>query len=317
MSNPEDLKVLVTGAGGFVGRELTRQLVAAGHSVLALDRQLTGLEQHPNLTGIEIDISDSVSLSSAMDTAADAVIHLATVPGNAAEHDPVAARQVNVGASMHLLEHVAGWGTCPRFVFASSIAVLGDLSSYECVDDTTSPAPTMIYGLHKAMIESAIAAYSRRNAISGISLRLPGIVARPAGPSGMKSAFMSEVFHALVNQEPITLPVSAEATFWIMSVRRCAANLVYAIDAGLDDLPEHRALTLPALHVSAGDLVAEIERSTDAVATMLRFEPDPDLQRVFGSLPRLVTPAADSAGFTADEDLPTLVSSALAAIREV
>lgn len=80
------------------------------------------------------------------------------------------------------------------------------------VDDQTPLSPKMIYGGHMAMMEHAVAMFSNRGLIDGVTVRLPGILARPKGPSGMKSAFMSDLFHALKAGEAFACPVSAAGT---------------------------------------------------------------------------------------------------------
>jgi nucleoside-diphosphate-sugar epimerase len=127
------------------------------------------------------DLGDAAVRADALSEGCDAVIHLATVPGGAAEADPAASRRINVDAMYDLLLEAAAAGSVPRFAYASSIAVFGDPFPPQ-VDDATPLVPKMIYGGHKAMMEHAVAMFTARGLIEGISLRLPGILARPKGP---------------------------------------------------------------------------------------------------------------------------------------
>jgi D-erythronate 2-dehydrogenase len=294
------LKIVLTGAGGFVGSALRRQLI--GHNVVAVDSDLRGAP------GIEGNLCDHETLARAFSGGCDAVVHLATVPGGAAEANPALAKQVNVDATMALVDAAVSAGTRPRFIFASSIAVLGDqLTSH--VDDASPLFPRMVYGAHKAMMEQWIATQSRRGAISGLALRLPGIVARPRAHSGMKSAFMSDVFHAFAAREAIDLPVSRGATMWLMSVDRVAANLSHALS-----IDATGSVTLPALRVSMGALVTTIAEATGADPALATYNPDPSIEAGFGRQPALTTPAADALGFTHDDSLAALVASALGSL---
>lgn len=294
------MRIVVTGAGGFVGHALLRQL--RGHDVVGLDRELHGMP------GVEGDLRDRTVLQRAFAGGCDAVVHLATIPGGAAETDPRLAREVNVDATMELIDVAANAGQRPRFVFASSIAVFGDRLPL-AVDDATPIASTMIYGAHKAMMEQWIAAQSRRGAISGLSLRLPGIVARPLAPSGMKSAFMSDLFHALRAGEPIVLPVSPAATMWLMSVERVARNLAHALDDRTEGV-----LTLPATRVTMADLTGAVAAAAGVSPNLASHSPDPAIEAGFGRQPPLSTPAAQAAGFTADPDISALVAAAFGAL---
>lgn len=296
------MKIVVTGAGGFVGRNLVHRL-ADRHEVVATDSRLG------DITGMEGDLRDPALLGRLFEGGCDAVVHLATVPGGAAEINPLLAKQVNIDATMALIDAAARAGNAPRFVFASSIAALGDPLP-KLVEDATPLTPTLLYGAHKAMMELWIDNQTRRGAIRGLSLRLPGIVARPKAPSGMKSAFMSDVFHALIAGDPIVLPVGPEATLWLMSVERLAGNLEYALTSDAIG-----AMTLPSCRLMMADLVAAIVAGTGAKPDLVRYQPDEKLQATFGNYPPLHAKQALGVGFQDDGGVDTLVASALSTIH--
>lgn len=293
------MKILVTGAGGFIGRAVVRHLSPL-HEVVAVDRSLAGLP------GIEGDLRDASVQQRILDSHCAAILHLATIPGGAAEQDPALAWDVNVDATHALIEAATRSVRAPHFVFASSIAVFGDPLPPQ-IDDDTPAAPQMLYGAHKSMMETWIDNQTRRGALRGLSLRLPGIVARPRGPSGMKSAFLSELFHALKAHEPITLPVSPLATTLLMSVQRVAANFAHTLSCGAIG-----HLNLPALHVTMSDLVAAVAAVTGTSTARVSWEPDAALEAQFGALPPLSARRAEAFGFAHDGDLEGLVRSALA-----
>ena len=130
----------------------------------------------------------------------------------------------------------------------------------------------------------------------------------------MKSAFMSDLFHALKAGQPFICPVSAEATIWAQSVTCCAANFVHALSLETPLLPPTRAVTLPALRIAIGDLAAEIARQCAVSVDLVSHAPDAALEAAFGTQPPLETPAALHAGFAHDGNVASLVTSALAAI---
>ena len=303
------MKIIVTGAGGFVGRHLVGMLLDRGDEVVAIDRTAAGIP-----AGAQVcagDIADPSLQAEALASGCDALVHLATVPGGAAEADPAASRRINVDAMYDLLERASEVGERPRIVYASSIAVLGHPLPAEGVDDGTPLSPELIYGGHKAMMEIAVAMLSNRKAVDGVTIRLPGILARPKGPSGMKSAFMSELFHSLRAGEPFTCPTTPNATIWAQSVTCCARNFVHALACDNALLPPTRAVTLPARRVGMGELAEEIARQCGVSAELVSWEPDAALEAAFGAYPPLAARAAQRAGFADDGSVANLVRSAL------
>lgn len=308
------MTIIVTGAGGFVGRALINGLLAEGKKVVALDTQAGGISTGARAVVGDIGFADV--RAEAFRDGCSALVHLATVPGGAAEADPAASRRINIDAMYDLLDMAKSTGNRPRIVYASSIAVFGDPLPPSGVDDATPLAPKMVYGGHKAMMEIAVSMMSHRGEIDGISVRLPGILARPKGPSGMKSAFMSDMFHALRAGEEFICPVSEGATIWVQSVVQCAANLQHALtlDSGL--MPVTRVVTLPAQRIEMGALATEIAQQCCVSAGLVRYDSNPALEAAFGSHPTLSTPAAEAVGFCHDGSVAALVTRALAHIAE-
>ena len=305
------MPIIVTGAGGFVGRQLVSLLLARGDAVVGIDSQTGGIPA--GARAVVGDLGDPAVRAEALSGGCSAVVHLATVPGGAAEADPAASRRINIDAMYDLMLEAAEAGNCPRFVYASSIAVFGDpLPAF--VDDATPLSPKMIYGGHKAMMEHAVAMLSNRGVIDGVTLRLPGILARPKGPSGMKSAFMSNLFHALKAGEKFTCPVSADGTIWAQSVAACAQSFAHALSVDTTLLPPGRAVTLPAQCITMGALVAEVSSQCGVSTNLVTYVPDAALEAAFAAQPPLATLAADHAGFAHDGNLAMLVTSALATL---
>jgi nucleoside-diphosphate-sugar epimerase len=306
------MTIIVTGAGGFIGRRLVRKLVAEGHRVVGMDSHAAAIPEGART--VAGDICSKEIRAEALREGCSALVHLATVPGGAAEADPIASRRVNIDAMYDLLEEAAQAGKRPRIVYASSIAVLGDPLPPAGADDDTLLAPRLIYGGHKAMMEIAASMMHHRGEIDAVSIRLPGILARPKGPSGMKSAFMSDLFHALRAGEPFVSPVSPQATFWVQSVECCVGNMLHALELDRDAMPKTRVVTLPALRLSMAELVAQVAQQCNMSARLVSYEPDATLEAAFGSHPPLTTRNADRAGFSHDGDVTKLVSSALAVL---
>lgn len=316
------MHVLVTGAAGYVGEALVRCLLEQAPDTAAPLTRLTAIDQRFDSTAtwgkdsrlvmLEGDFADAGLLDAALATRADLVFHLASVPGSLAEREPALGARVNLQATLALFDRLASAGhQPPRVVFASSIAVYGELDADTGVDEATAPNPALSYGAHKLMAEIQLADFSRRGLLDGVSLRLPGIVARPPSASGHGSAFMSDLIRRLHAGEACECPVSAQARCWWMSRRRCVDNLLLAARLPAGRLPRSRVVQLPVIWATAGE-VADAAARVGGRPPQLRFQPDARIEGIFGRMPPLRTPHARGLGFADDGSLEELVRNALA-----
>ena len=308
------MRILVTGGAGFLGYAVVQLLSDSGHRVTVLDRLLDRFAPSENLKLVEGDLVKASTLDDCFSEIPDAIVHLAAVPGGTAEQDPQLSFDVNVKATLDLFTRASSEIHKPRIVYTSTIAVLGDPLPAEGVNDATQLLPRLNYGMHKVMAETVLGTMSRRGEIDGVGVRLPGIVARPKGPSGMKSAFMSDIFHAINDEQPITLPVSEAATLWLMSVETCAKNIVHAVTLDSSNMPQNRVVTLPAIRTRIDELVDAIKIHCGRKSVKIDFEPDKGLEKAFGSHPNLSTQNALRAGFENDGSLERLVANVVAEI---
>jgi UDP-glucuronate 4-epimerase len=151
------MKVLVTGAAGFIGSSLCEALLAQGHSVVGVDAfnrtydpqlkrwNLTRCLLDPRFELVEADILDEPSIQSLFaSTVPDAVIHLAALAGvRPSILNPVLYQRVNVEGTTNVLEATRRAGV-KRFIFGSSSSVYGErkavpFSEADPVDHPVSP----------------------------------------------------------------------------------------------------------------------------------------------------------------------------------
>jgi nucleoside-diphosphate-sugar epimerase len=196
-------------------------------------------------------------------------------------------------------------------VFASSIAIYGQ--HYPAlVDRQTRPIPASNYGTHKLMAEIALANHSRAGLLDGVSIRLPGIVARPGISAGHGSAFMSAVMHAAAQSAHYACPVSSDATCWWMSLACCVDNLVHAMTLPAMLLEDDRSCQLPVLSLSLGQVIEALARRFGASSVQgISHEPDSRIEALFGRQPFLSVPGAEKLGFTDDGTADALIARAL------
>ncbi len=300
------MRVLVTGAGGFIGRALVARL-----------RGGAGADDKLRVTDVDDgDIADPTHVARLFAAPVDRVFHLAGVVSGAAEGDVDTAERVNVLATLELLRSCrrqhAGGGPLVRFVCASSIAVFG-VPLPNRIDDATEPMPTLSYGTHKRVCELLIDDASRRGDVDGRAMRLAGVVVRPRGPHGARSAFNSDLIREPLAGREVVCPVGPQATIWVVSRQVAVDNLLRCADVDATRFGATRAITAPALAVTVADVVAAVARVDASAATRVRFDPQPQIEDQFGRWPLSCTfERARALGLSADASLDAIVAHHLA-----
>lgn len=173
------MKVLVTGANGFVGRRVVQRLLADGHGVVAaVGPDATTGAFPPAVSTISLDVANDLSVRSVVATPVDAVIHLAAIAlTRAADRDPALAWSVNAEGTARLVAALAASSgkRRPLFLLASTADVYAwqtrPIKEGDCVQPSTA------YSASKLGAELA----ARLAAASG---DLQTIIARPFPHSG-------------------------------------------------------------------------------------------------------------------------------------
>jgi UDP-glucose 4-epimerase len=176
------LRVLVTGAAGFIGSHMVDRLLSAGHNVVGFDNMSTGQRRfleaalpNPQFTFHRADLLDRNSLAQAMQ-GAEMVIHFAA---NAdvrfgTEH-PRRDLEQNTIATWNVLEAMRE-ENCKRIVFSSTGSVYGEPEIFPTPETCPFPIQTSLYGASKLAAEGLIQAYCEGFGIQGYIFRFVSIL---------------------------------------------------------------------------------------------------------------------------------------------
>lgn len=194
------MNCLVLGAAGFIGRHLCKALTASGHQVRGFDLTPTSGEW-PIAKNVSWQAGDFANLSNI--TAAlegvDLVFHLvsSSIPKTSNEA-PALDLQKNVGATLGLLDVIAGLPRKPKVIFPSSGGTVYGIAHTIPIPESHPTDPLCAYGIGKLAIEKYLAIYSNLHGIDYCILR----IANPYGPyqsfhggQGAISAFLWKALH--------------------------------------------------------------------------------------------------------------------------
>ena len=314
------MQIVITGGAGFLGRRLADKLLDRG-TLRAQDGTERRIERltlvdvvpprgsaDPRLAMAMGDIADSELLTRVIGPDTTSVFHLAAIVSGMAEADFDLGMRINLDATRRLLDVCRAAGTRPRVVFTSSVAVYGgDLP--DIVLDTTALNPQTSYGSQKAAAELLMGDYTRKGFIDGRVLRLPTISVRPGRPNAAASSFASGIVREPLNGQEAVCPVDPDARMWVLSPSTVIDCLIAGHDTAPDAFGPSRAVNLPGLSVSVGEMVAALARvAGPEVAARVRWERDPRIARMVASWPGQIDASrARSLGFPGDDSFDQII----------
>ncbi len=308
------MRVVITGGCGFLGQRVALQLLARGDidELVLFDNAPSALPlpEDKRLGAVTGDIADLEAVRRVISAGTHSVFHLAAVVSGQAEADTDLGYRVNLDGTRAVLDACRALGTCPRVVFASSLAVYGGALP-PAVGDDTPLTPQTSYGTQKAIGELLVNDYSRKGFVDGRAVRLPTVIVRPGRPNRAASTFASSMIREPLAGREAVCPVSPDTVMALASPRRIVAGLLHAHDLSADAFGTSRSLQLPGFSVAVGEMAAAVRRAGGGAAyARIRWQPDPQIQQIISGWPQsLYAPRAETLGFTADSGIDEVVSA--------
>jgi D-erythronate 2-dehydrogenase len=320
------MNILITGGSGFLGARLARTLLAkgslsiAGAPAQAIDSITLADRAAPpqDLLGearvrfVGGDLNVQIASGTLPPPKTDVVFHLAAAVSGECEADFDLGMRSNFDATRALLDACRALGTKPMFVFASSLAVFGNLPGQpmpELIEDFTLPTPQSSYGIQKFIGEQLVADYARKGFIRGRSARLMTVSVRPGKPNGAASSFFSGMIREPLAGVRAQVPVPPETRHAFLSPRLTTEALIRVAEVPDAQWGPLTAINLPSISATVGEIAAALEKVAGPAATaLLDWTPDPAILKLVRTWPGNVAAArARAMGMQSDANFESIV----------
>ena len=307
------MKILVTGAAGFLGGRLIDALLAGVDGIGSVTRVIAADLVESRSTDARVEsrvgtIADRHFIDAIVDDDVEVVCHLAAVLSGQSEAEFDLGMRINVEGTYGLLEACRRLARPTRVVFSSTTAVFGGPLP-KLVPEDMALLPQSSYGAEKAIAEHLVAEYSRRGFIDGIACRVPTVTVRPGAPNSAVSSFVSGIIREPLAGVESVCPVPLDMRLWITSPDVVIRNLAHAVSLPASALAGRRIVNLPGLSVSSAEMLDSLERlGGSAARARVRCEIDPHIARIVGTWPEAIDVSRSlSLGFVRDHDIDAVV----------
>ena len=191
------MRMLITGAAGFIGRYVAEEALRRGYRVTGTDRRASS---PGGVDFVEADIRDKARMTQIMKDQ-DCVVHLAAVTSNVEFiKNPVECYEINASGFLNVIDAAARSG-CRRFVYASSAAVYLGGFSEDAVIDLRKQGNH--YAKTKLMNEMVAKSYERIHTMRATGLRFFNVYGTGENAKGDYASIVTIFLKARKNREPL------------------------------------------------------------------------------------------------------------------
>lgn len=279
-------KILITGATGQIGTELTKALrvrYGAGNVIAGGHRREPPKIVRDAGPFVAIDVTHRQALEKIVaENHVDTIFHLASLLSADAEKKPGLAWEVNMGGLLNVLE-IARMHGCAVF-FPSSIGAFGPLTPPENTPQDTIQHPNTMYGITKVSGELLCDYYHQRFGVDTRGVRYPGLISHETPPTGGTTDYAVHIFHAAIKDRRYDCFLKEGTRLDMMYMPDAIKGAIDLMEADSRRLIHRNGYNITAMSFSPEDLAAAIrKRIPDFV---MNYDIDPVRQAIAESWPR-------------------------------
>ena len=256
-------RILVTGATGQIGSELTIELRKkyGGDNVIAAGHRRKPSEKLVNSGPFQyIDVTNRESIEKVVQKYdIDTIYHLAAVLSAIGEEKPRIAWKVNMNGLYNMLEIAREHGLI-RVFWPSSIAVFGPEAPRVNTPQDTVLIPRTMYGVTKVAGELLCNYYFLRFGLDVRSVRYPGVISSETPPGGGTTDYAVEIFYEAVKKKRYTCFVRENTVLPMMYMPDCIKAAIDLMEADPSRIKCRTSYNVTGTSFSAGELTSKIKR---------------------------------------------------------
>ncbi|MBN1393611.1 MAG: L-threonine 3-dehydrogenase [Pirellulales bacterium] len=301
-------KILVTGAVGQIGSELTMALRErfGSNNVVAGGRKTKPSPELRDSGPFEIvDCTDAAAVAKTVEKhKIDAIYHLAAILSAVAEANPQLAWKVNIDGLYNVLE-VAREHKCAVFV-PSSIGAFGPSTPPDGTPQDTIQRPNTMYGVTKVAGELLCDYYHKRFGVDTRGVRYPGIISNVTLPGGGTTDYAVEIFYEAIKQGKYTCCLKAGTKLDMMYMPDAIKAAIDLMEADPARLKHRNAFNVTAMSFDPEEIAAEVKKLVPNFT--MTYDVDPVRQAIADSWPNYMDDGAarEEWGWNPEYDLTTM-----------
>jgi nucleoside-diphosphate-sugar epimerase len=303
-------KILIVGANGQIGTELTSALAARHGNDAVVTSDLAPAGRVVGVHHEMLDATEASALTEIVERNGITQIYLLAAALSArGEQHPQWAWDLNMKGLLNVLE-LARTHKLERVFWPSSIAAFGPTTPRDATPQKTVMEPTTIYGISKLAGEGWCAWYHRNHGVDVRSLRYPGLISWKTLPGGGTTDYAIDIFHSALKTGRYTSFLGPDTRLPMMHMPDAIRATLELMDAPADRVRERGSYNLAAVSFTPEEIAAAIRKHIPGFA--IDYAPD-FRQAIADSWPRSIddSTAQDQWGWRAQFDLDAIVGDML------
>lgn len=309
MYNKED-KILIVGAGGQIGIELTQELSLLYGSSNVIASDLHPISTLPNNPFEQLDILDKETLLNIVKKHGIRQVYLlAALLSATGEQNPMFAWKLNMNGLFNVLD-LAKEKHIDKVYWPSSIAVFGPTTPRQNTPQFTVMEPTTVYGISKQAGERWCEWYFNKYGVDVRSLRYPGLIGWKSAPGGGTTDYAVHIFHEALKHNKYECFLSENTALPMMHMEDAIRATIEIMHAPSENIKIRGSYNLAGISFTPKQIADEIRKHIPEFA--ITYKPD-FRQAIADSWPQSIDDSASQADWNwkAKYDLNLLVKNML------